>query len=65
MKKFFPVVVMVMFASLILLPQIARAQDADADGMPDAYEAIHVCLQPGTPDGNVDYDADGMTSLQE
>ncbi len=50
---------------LAMLSSPARAQDSDADGMPDAWENAHGCLQAGTADGGVDYDSDGLTSLAE
>lgn len=53
------------FSLALSVPQLSRAQDTDGDGMPDLHELLYPCLLPATPDGNVDYDADGMTSLSE
>jgi cell wall-associated NlpC family hydrolase len=41
------------------------AVDTDADGMPDAYEQLHGCLNPLVPDGDVDSDGGGLTNLEE
>lgn len=39
--------------------------DADADGLPDAYEAAHPPLHVGTSEAGLDADADGLTALGE
>lgn len=39
--------------------------DADGDGMPDAYESVHACLNASIADGGGDPDADGASSLVE
>lgn len=39
--------------------------DSDGDGMPDAYEELHQCLDPATPDGDADPDLDSLASLIE
>ena len=39
--------------------------DTDGDGMPDAYEELHLCLDPDVPDGTADPDGDGLDNLQE
>jgi hypothetical protein len=33
--------------------------------MPDCYEELHACLDPGTDDASLDADSDGLTNLQE
>jgi hypothetical protein len=55
------------FALIIILfsPLDLRAQDSDGDGMDDGWEIYHWCLDSGTPDGHIDHDSDGMTSLEE
>ena len=64
MKTIFIAAVAFLLACLALLPRTARAQDRDGDGMPDSWEEINVCLMGNTADGDVDYDADGLTNLQ-
>ncbi|HUT54267.1 MAG TPA: hypothetical protein VM658_12840 [bacterium] len=54
-----------LFLSFLFLPLPSLAQDTDGDGMPDSYETAYGCLMPDTVDANVDYDGDGMTSLDE
>lgn len=39
--------------------------DGDKDGMPDAYEVLHPCLDPKVADANADPDKDGYTNIQE
>jgi hypothetical protein len=39
--------------------------DTDGDGMPDAYENAHRCLNAAVADGAADPDADGKTSFFE
>lgn len=39
--------------------------DSDGDGMADAYEAAHTCLDPAADDSTGDPDSDGLTSLTE
>jgi hypothetical protein len=39
--------------------------DADNDGMPDAFEVIYACLNRLVDDAAVDADGDGLTSLEE
>lgn len=39
--------------------------DSDGDGMADAYEAAHGCLDPASDDSASDPDSDGLTSLTE
>jgi hypothetical protein len=50
---------------LLVFSTTVHAQDADGDGMPDVYENMYGCLMPNTVNSGVDYDADGLTSLQE
>jgi hypothetical protein len=38
---------------------------ADGDGLPDAFEAQHECLDAQADDGTDDSDSDGLTSLRE
>jgi hypothetical protein len=45
--------------------QVGTPVDADADAIPDDYETAHPCLIPGTDDGAVDFEPDGVTNLQE
>jgi hypothetical protein len=44
---------------------IVVLKDSDDDGMPDAYEAGHACLDPEIADGNVDTDSDGLSNSAE
>ncbi len=37
--------------------------DTDGDGMPDCYENLHSCLDPGIDDGGLDSDLDGPDGL--
>jgi hypothetical protein len=39
--------------------------DADGDGMPDYYEALHACLNPALNDAGADPDGDLRTNLYE
>jgi len=39
--------------------------DGDGDGMLDAYENAHGCLDPGVPDAAADADGDALVNLQE
>jgi hypothetical protein len=39
--------------------------DTDADGLPNAYETLHACLDPAVADGSVDPDFDLLTAAQE
>lgn len=39
--------------------------DADNDGMPNAYEFLYPCLNALANDANLDPDGDGLTNLQE
>lgn len=39
--------------------------DDDNDGMPDAFELLHPCLNPTVPDGGADADVDGLTNIDE
>jgi len=57
--------VVLIAAALAFIPLLGRAQDTDGDGMPNSFEVLHWCLNPSVPDDNVDYDSDGLTSLQE
>lgn len=41
------------------------AADTDGDGMPDAYESAHPCLNAAVADGAGDPDADGKSSFVE
>lgn len=45
------------------LPNTAAPADSDSDGMPDAWELAH--FGSLGRDGNGDFDADGLTDLQE
>lgn len=39
--------------------------DGDGDGMPDAYEAAHGCLNASVADGAADPDGDGLSNVSE
>ena len=66
MKTILSAAALVLVCILALLPGAARATpDSDLDGMPDSYELAFPCLMPFVPDGDVDYDTDGLTSLAE
>ncbi len=39
--------------------------DGDKDGMPDAYEVQHPCLDPKVADADADPDQDGYTNIEE
>jgi hypothetical protein len=39
--------------------------DSDCDGLPDAYEQAHACLNPAAPDAGADPDGGGLTNLEE
>ena len=39
--------------------------DTDHDGLPDAYETAHSCLNPDLPDADEDPDGDGVTNRAE
>ncbi|MBI4580122.1 MAG: hypothetical protein HY718_10500, partial [Planctomycetes bacterium] len=54
-----------MVLGLTLHPSAARAIDTDNDGMPDAYEFAHWCLDYQTYDSVVDQDHDGASSYSE
>ena len=41
------------------------AGDADCDGMSDAYENAHACLNPAVADANGDADGDTLTNIVE
>ncbi len=42
-----------------------KPTDVDQDGMPDRYEALHACLDPGVADGAGDPDVDGLKNFDE
>ncbi len=48
----------------LVTPQRQPNADADADGLPDAWETAHG-TNPLAPDADVDPDHDGMSNLQE
>jgi uncharacterized repeat protein (TIGR01451 family)/fimbrial isopeptide formation D2 family protein len=48
----------------IVVPPSPQPTDRDADGMPDAYEAM-VGLNPAADDGALDADGDGVTNADE
>lgn len=62
MKRFLGLAIVL---SLMLVSTVARAQDADSDGMPDAWENTHACLNPAVNDAADDPDNDGMNNLLE
>ena len=39
--------------------------DSDGDGMPNAYEQAHSCLNPTVPDAQADPDHDGLVNIDE
>ncbi|KKK48456.1 hypothetical protein LCGC14_3144910, partial [marine sediment metagenome] len=39
--------------------------DTDCDGLSDAYEEAHACLNPSVDDGASDPDGDGLTNVEE
>jgi hypothetical protein len=39
--------------------------DSDGDGIPDAYENVHLCLNPNIADALADPDADLLTNIDE
>jgi hypothetical protein len=43
----------------------AVQDDRDSDGMDDAFEQCHAATNPDVPDGDVDYDGDKFTNLEE
>jgi hypothetical protein len=52
--------------ALIVLAQVGLdCADNDGDGMPNAYELGHACLDPEVPDSSEDPDADEAVSLDE
>jgi len=40
-------------------------RDTDGDGMDDGWEVLSGCQMGSTPDGDADYDSDGLASLAE
>ncbi|HUT55619.1 MAG TPA: hypothetical protein VM658_19675, partial [bacterium] len=64
-RKVWPLLLALFLPALMLFPGAVLAQDADADGMPDAWEAAHGCLMADTADGDLDPDLDSLTSLEE
>ena len=48
-----------------LAQQVPCVGDVDCDGMSDAYEDAHACLDKFTPDAEGDPDGDLLTSIQE
>jgi hypothetical protein len=65
MKRIFTIAGLVAASLVLLIGAPARALDQDGDLMPDSYELAHGCLSVSSPDGGVDYDADGLSSLAE
>ncbi len=57
--------VMTVMLGTLLAAFPALAQDADGDGMPDAWEDAHACVDSATGDSLGDPDGDAMTSLAE
>jgi hypothetical protein len=47
------------------LKSVAAPPDADGDGMPDAWEAVHTLSPNDTADGALDSDNDGYTNIEE
>jgi hypothetical protein len=65
MRKSGAYAITIALIAILALPAVVLAQDTDGDLMPDSYEALHACLNPAVPDGGADFDADGLTNLQE
>ena len=51
---------------LVVLAQAGLdCRDTDGDGMPNAYERAHSCLNPSVPDASADPDADALVNIDE
>jgi hypothetical protein len=44
---------------------VVASADVEPDGLPDAWEALHLCLEIGLSDAALDPDADRLTSADE
>ena len=52
-------------SSVTLTVVLGLGADTDGDGLPDVYEAAHICLNAAVADSGADPDGDGVSSLAE